>query len=99
MTAIAVPVGTAFAIFCHRTDLPLAKWFGTLLLAPIVIPPLGLILGWIVLYGDGGYVTQAVTNLLQLPAWELSSTPGFVLLASSGVTPTANPPPTSAPSD
>jgi iron(III) transport system permease protein len=89
MTAIAVPVGTAFAILCHRTDLPLAKWFSTLLLAPIVIPPLGLILGWIVLYGDGGYITQAVHKLLHVPAWQLSSIPGMALLGAVVATPIA----------
>jgi iron(III) transport system permease protein len=89
MTAIAVPVGTAFAILCHRTDLPLAKSFSTLLLAPIVIPPLGLILGWIVLYGDGGYITQAVHKLLHVPAWQLSSIPGMALLGAVVATPIA----------
>jgi iron(III) transport system permease protein len=89
MTAIAVPVGTAFAILCHRTDLPLAKWFSRLLLAPIVIPPLGLILGWIVLYGDGGYITQAVNKLLHLPAWQLSSIPGMALVGAVVATPIA----------
>jgi iron(III) transport system permease protein len=89
MTAIAVPVGTAFAILCHRTDLPLAKWFSRLLLAPIVIPPLGLILGWIVLYGDGGYITQAMQKLLHLPAWQLSSIPGMALLGAVVATPIA----------
>jgi iron(III) transport system permease protein len=89
MTAIAVPVGTAFAILCHRTDLPLAKWFSRLLLAPIVIPPLGLILGWIVLYGDGGYITQAVQKVLHLPAWQLSSIPGMALVGAVVATPIA----------
>jgi iron(III) transport system permease protein len=89
MTAIAVPMGTAFAILCHRTDLPLAKWFSRLLLAPIVIPPLGLILGWIVLYGDGGYITQAVHRVLHLPAWQLSSIPGMAVLAAAVTTPIA----------
>src|SRR3981189_3712523 len=35
LTMIAGPVGTIFAILCHRTDLPLASWFSRLLLAPI----------------------------------------------------------------
>lgn len=89
MTLIAVPVGTFFAVLCHRTDLPLAKWFSRLLLAPIVIPPLGLILGWIVLYGDGGYFTQAVHRILHLPAWQLSSIPGMAVLGAIVATPIA----------
>jgi iron(III) transport system permease protein len=89
MTAIAVPLGTLFAILCHRTDLPFAKWFSGFLLAPIVIPPLGLILGWIVLYGDGGYVTQVVQRILHLPAWQLSSIPGMAVLGAVVATPIA----------
>jgi ABC-type spermidine/putrescine transport system permease subunit II len=89
LTAIAVPTGTVFAILCHRTDLPLAGWFSRLLLAPIVIPPLGLILGWIVLYGDGGYVTQAVQRVLHLPTWQLSSIPGMAVLGAVVATPIA----------
>jgi iron(III) transport system permease protein len=87
LTGIAVPVGTIFAILCHRTDLPLASWFSRLLLAPIVIPPLGLIVGWFVLYGDGGYLTQALRRLLHVPTWQLSSIPGMAVLGAAVATP------------
>jgi iron(III) transport system permease protein len=89
LTAIAVPMGTIFAILCHRTDLPLASWFSRLLLAPIVIPPLGLIVGWFVLYGEGGYITQVVHRLLHLPTWQLSSIPGMAVLGATVATPIA----------
>jgi iron(III) transport system permease protein len=89
LTAIAVPVGTTFAILCHRTDLPLARWFSRLLLAPIIIPPLGLIVGWFVLYGEGGYLTQVVHRLLHLPTWQLSSVPGMAVLGAAVATPIA----------
>jgi iron(III) transport system permease protein len=89
MTAIAVPTGTAFAVLCHRTDMPLASWYGRLLLAPIVIPPLGLIVGWFVLYGDGGYLTQIVHRALHLPPWQLSSIPGMAVLGAAVATPIA----------
>jgi iron(III) transport system permease protein len=82
-------MGTILAILCHRTDLPLANWFSRLLLAPIVIPPLGLIVGWFVLYGEGGYLTQAVHRLLHLPAWQLSSVPGMAVLGAAVATPIA----------
>jgi iron(III) transport system permease protein len=89
LTAIAVPIGTTFAILCHRTDLPLARWFSRLLLAPIIIPPLGLIVGWFVLYGEGGYLTQVVHRLLHLPTWQLSSVPGMAVLGAAVATPIA----------
>jgi iron(III) transport system permease protein len=53
-TVLAVPAGTLLAILCHRTDLPLGKSFALLLMAPIVIPHLGLIVGWVVLYARIG---------------------------------------------
>ncbi len=89
VTAIAVPAGTLFAILCHRTDLPLAKWFALLLMAPIVIPHLGLIVGWVVLYGEGGYLNQIVSSVLHLPPWRLSSVGGMALLGAAVTTPIA----------
>ncbi len=55
-TALAVAGGTALAIGCNRTNLPGRKAYRLLLIAPIVIPPLGLIIGWLAIYGQGGYL-------------------------------------------
>ena len=50
-------------------------------MAPIVIPPLGLIVGWLAVYGQSGYLTQLLSRNLHLPVWNLSSIPGMSLLA------------------
>ena len=81
-TAIAVAGGTALAILCHRTNLPGRRAFGLLLMAPLVIPPLGLIVGWLSIYGQSGYLTQLAARDLHLPAWNLSSIPGMSALGA-----------------
>ncbi len=81
-TVLAVAGGTALAILCARTNLPGRKAYRLLLIAPIVIPPLGLIVGWLAIYGPGGYLTQVVSKNLRLPAWNLSSIPGMSLLGA-----------------
>jgi len=81
-TVLAVVGGTALAILCARTNLPGRKAYRLLLIAPIVIPPLGLIVGWLAIYGQGGYITQVVSKNLHLPVWNLSSIPGMSLLGA-----------------
>jgi iron(III) transport system permease protein len=88
-TFLAVAGGTAFAILCNRTNLPGRRVYAVLLLAPIVIPPLGLIVGWLALYGQSGYITGLVADVLHLPVWNLSSIPGMAVLAAAVALPIA----------
>src|SRR3569833_1559878 len=81
-TVLAVTGGTVLAIGCARTNLPGRRVFGLLEMAPAVIPPLGLIVGWMAVYGRSGYLTQVVSRYLHLPVWDLSSTPGMSVLAA-----------------
>src|SRR5260370_2533957 len=81
-TVLAVACGTALAILCARTNLPGRNAYRLLLIAPIVIPPLGLIVGWLSIYGQGGYLTQVVSKNLHLPVWNLSSIPAMSLLGA-----------------
>lgn len=86
-TVLAVAAGTAFAILCSRTDLPGRRAYSALLLAPVVIPPLGLIVGWVSVYGQSGYLTGLVSRNLHLPVWNLSSIPGMAVLGASVTVP------------
>jgi iron(III) transport system permease protein len=79
-TVLAVGFGTLFAVLVNRTNLPGRRWLRILLVAPIVIPPLGLIVGWTSIYGSAGYVTQIVGKNLGLPVWNLSSIAGMSVL-------------------
>jgi iron(III) transport system permease protein len=81
-TVLAVVSGTALAILCSRTNLPGRNAYRLLLMAPIVIPLLGLIIGWLAIYGQGGYLTQLVGQNLHLPVWNLSSIPGMSVLGA-----------------
>jgi iron(III) transport system permease protein len=81
-TALSVAGGTALAVLCTRTNLPWRRGFGVAVIAPIVVPPLGLIVGWLAVYGQGGYLTQVVHDNLRLPVWDLSSIPGMTVLGA-----------------
>lgn len=81
-TVLAVVGGTVLAILCTRTNLPGRRAYGVLLMAPLVIPPLGLIVGWTAIYGQGGYITQLVSKNLHLPVWNLSSIPGMTVFGA-----------------
>ncbi len=48
-TALAVVFGAAFAILCGRTDLPGRRAYSRLVLLPILLPSLGMVLGWVVI--------------------------------------------------
>ncbi|HJY99987.1 MAG TPA: hypothetical protein VJ305_04655, partial [Streptosporangiaceae bacterium] len=54
-TAFSLVLGGGFAVLCSRTDVPGRRVYSGLFIAPILLPPLGLILGWNALYGPGGY--------------------------------------------
>jgi iron(III) transport system permease protein len=88
-TVLAVAIGTALAIACTRTNMPGRRAYGVLLMAPLVIPPLGLITGWLGSYGQGGYLTQLASKDLHMPAWNLSSIPGMSVLGAVVTLPVA----------
>jgi iron(III) transport system permease protein len=88
-TVLSVAAGTAFAILCSRTNMPGRRVYSILLLAPVVIPPLGLIVGWVAVYGQSGYLTGLVSRNLHLPVWNLSSIPGMAVLGAAVTIPIA----------
>src|SRR5260370_12957226 len=85
-TAGAVVLGGGFAIVCGRTDVPGRRWYPGLLIAPVVLPPLGLILGWNALYGPGGYAHDFIGQTLHLP-FNLSTVPGMAVLGTAVAVP------------
>src|ERR1700716_2125713 len=58
VTALGLVAGGGLAVLWERTDLPGRSALGPLGMWPLLPPPLGLILGWIALYGDGGWLTS-----------------------------------------
>jgi iron(III) transport system permease protein len=88
-TAMAVGVGAVFAILIARTDLPARRIFGTLVMLPIVLPPLGLILGWIVVWGPGGYLTNMFSQRLHVGTLAIDTIPGMAIIEASRLLPVA----------
>jgi iron(III) transport system permease protein len=88
-TVVAVALGAVFAVLCQRTTMRFGRTFGVLLLAPIVLPPLGLMVGWTSIYGDSGYVTTILSKNLHVPTLHLSSLPGMSLLGATVFLPIA----------
>jgi iron(III) transport system permease protein len=80
-TVVAVGLGGGAAIACARTDILGRGAWSKLLLAPLLLPPLGVILGWNALYGPGGYATDFITGTLHIPL-NLTSVPGMSVLGA-----------------
>jgi iron(III) transport system permease protein len=59
-TVGAVVLGGGAAVACGRTNILGRRVWSRLLLLPILLPPLGVILGWNALYGPGGYAAKVV---------------------------------------
>jgi iron(III) transport system permease protein len=88
VTTMSVAWGAAMAVLIERTDLPARKLLGHLALLPILLPPLGLIMGWTTLYGDGGYLTGTITGTLHLP-WDLGTPWGMGVMGGAVAMPIA----------
>ena len=88
-TVIAVVGGALVAILCTRTDLAGRKAFGRLILLPILLPSLGMVLGWIVVWGPGGYLTSTFSDRLHLPTLAIDTIPGMALVEASRLLPIA----------
>jgi iron(III) transport system permease protein len=85
-TVCAVVLGAGFAVLCSRTDVPGRRVYARLFIAPILLPPLGLILGWNALYGPGGYAHDFVTRTLHIP-FNLTTVPGMAVLGTAVAVP------------
>jgi iron(III) transport system permease protein len=88
-TAMAVAAGAAIAILVTRTDLPARRVLGRLTLLPLLMPPLGIILGWIVVWGPGGYLANMFSQRLHLGTLAIDTIPGMAVIEASRLLPVA----------
>jgi iron(III) transport system permease protein len=88
-TILAVLGGAAVAILVARTDLPGRRVLGRLVLLPLLLPALGIVLGWIAAYGPGGYLKVWTEQRLHLPTLDINSIPGMALIESARLLPIA----------
>jgi iron(III) transport system permease protein len=87
-TALGLVVGGGLAILCERTDLPGRRGLAPAAMLPLLLPPLGLILGWNALYGSGGWFTGFITGTLHLP-WDIGTPWGMGMVGASVSAPIA----------
>ena len=88
-TVLAVLGGALVAILVARTDLAGRKTFGRLILLPILLPSLGMVLGWLVTWGPGGYMTAQVADRLQIPTLAIDTIPGMAVVEATRLLPIA----------
>jgi iron(III) transport system permease protein len=87
-TAGALVAGTAMAILVTRTDLPGRRLFSGVLMVPVILPGLVLILGWIAMWAQSGYVSTWIElhTPFSVPG-DLFSLTGMVLVGVSVAAP------------
>jgi iron(III) transport system permease protein len=88
-TVLAVVAGAAVAILVARTDLPGRSVFGRLTLLPLLLPSLGVVLGWIVVWGPGGYLTSLFSQRLHIGSLAIDTIPGMSLIEAARLLPVA----------
>jgi iron(III) transport system permease protein len=88
VTVIGLVAGGGLAVLCERTDLPGRRLLAPLGMLPLLLPPLGLIVGWIALYGSGGWFTNFITGTLHLP-WDIGTPWGMGVMGASVAAPIA----------
>ncbi|MBA3243874.1 MAG: iron ABC transporter permease [Actinobacteria bacterium] len=88
-TLMAVLGGALIAILVTRTDLVGRKTLGRLTLLPILLPSLGMVLGWLVIWGPGGYLTAMFSDRLHLPTLAIDTIPGMAVVEATRLLPIA----------
>ena len=88
-TAMAVVLGAAVAILCARTDLAGRRTFSKLVLLPLLLPSLGMVLGWIAVWGEGGYLTSFFAQRLHFTTPAIDTIRGMSVVEATRLMPVA----------
>jgi len=80
-TAISQGLGAVIALLIGRTNLPLARVFGSITLWPLFISGLVFAFGWFVAYGPSGFVTLWTRSIFGMVPWNLYSLSGMALIS------------------
>lgn len=87
---IAQVIGIGAALLLGRTDMPARQIMGDLLMWPLYISHLIFALGWVIIYGPSGYLTQFVQQQMTGSApWTLYSVLGMAIVAGVSQAPLA----------
>lgn len=88
-TFISQFFGAVFAVLIGRTNLPMRRWLGNLLLFPHLISALILSLGWFMAYGSAGFITLFFRSTFGIEPWSLYSLTGMAVVAGTTQIPLA----------
>jgi iron(III) transport system permease protein len=88
-TILSVVAGAGVAILVARTDIPGRGAIGRLTLLPLLLPGLGIVLGWIVVWGPGGYLTNLFSQRLHIGTLPIDTVPGMALVEATRLLPVA----------
>ncbi|EKE71734.1 ABC transporter permease [Celeribacter baekdonensis] len=86
---IAEVLGIGAALLIGRTDLPGRQIMGDVLMWPLYLSHLIFALGWVVMYGPSGFVTQTIAQQTDGAPWNLYSIAGMSLVAGISQAPLA----------
>ena len=80
---IAVPISIVIA----RTNVPGKRMFESMMQWPFYVSSLILALGWVIVYGPAGYLSQAVRGILGTVPWNLYTLPGMAVTEAVAISP------------
>ena len=87
---MAVAGGGALVAILRAPHYPAGRgWFGRLILLPILLPSLGMVLGWLVVWGAWRLSTQTFHDRFHLPTIAIDTIPGMALVEATRLLPIA----------
>jgi len=86
-TIIALVIGVSTAVLLGRTNVPMRRTFGEMVLLPMYVSHLVLAFGWFVMYGPSGYITLLVKDWFDVEAWNLYTIIGMSVVAGAAQAP------------
>ena len=80
-TLVGTAIGALFAVLVARTNLPGRRFASGAMLLPLYVSHLILSVGWFIMYGPAGYITELMQNSVGFVPWNLYSLVGMSVLA------------------
>lgn len=86
---IAQVAGVAAALLLGRTDMPGRRLMGGILMWPLYLSHLIFAMGWVIMYGPSGFLTQMTARMSGVTPWNLYSVVGMGVVAGVSQAPLA----------
>lgn len=86
-TVIATVIGVITSVLIGRTNMPLRRPLGGMVLWPMYVSHLVLAFGWFMMYGPSGYITLIAKEWFGGWSWNLYSMGGMAIVAGAAQAP------------